>query len=62
AYAQLPPRPPAPIPLASQNPPPRPLAQSSVPPGWSIGAQPVVRGQAGRGVPEPAGADGDPDE
>ncbi len=62
AYAQLPPRPPAPIPLASQNPPPRPLAQSSVPPGWSIGAQPVVRGQAGRGAPEPAGADGDPDE
>ena len=62
AYAQLPPRPPAPIPSAFQNPPPRPLAQGGVPPGWSIGAQPVVRGQAGRGVPEPAGADGDPDE
>jgi hypothetical protein len=62
AYAALPPRPPAPIPLASQNPPPRPLAQGSLPPGWSIGAQPVVRAQAGRGVPEAPGTDGDPDE
>jgi hypothetical protein len=62
AYAALPPRPPASIPLAAQNPPPRPLAQSSVPPGWSIGAQPVARGSAGRGVPEPSAADGDPDE
>ena len=63
AYAAaLPPRPPAPIPLSSQNPQPRPLAQSSVPPGWSIGAQPVMRGQGGRNVPEPSSADGDPDE
>ena len=62
AYAALPPRPPAPIPLSSQNPPPRPLAQSSLPPGWSVGAQPVLRGQAGRGVAEPSGAEGDPDE
>ncbi len=62
AYAALPLRPPAPIPLSPQSPSPRPLAQSSLPPGWSIGAQPVARGQAGRNLAEPSDADGDPEE
>jgi hypothetical protein len=61
AYAALPPRPPAPVPNYGQAPPPRPLAQGSLPPGWSVGAQPVARAPAGRGA-QPSGADGDPDE
>lgn len=62
AYAALPLRPPAPIPLPSQNPPPRPLAQSSLPAGWNIGPQPLARGQASRSLPAPAGADADAEE
>ena len=62
AAAMLPPRPPASIPLPSQSPPPRPLAQSSLPPGWSVGAQPATRGQPGRAIPEPSSGEGDPDE
>ena len=61
AYAALPPRPPAPVPNYGQAPPPRPLAQGSLPPGWSVGAQPVARAPAGRGA-QPSGADDDPDE
>jgi hypothetical protein len=60
--SSLPPRPPAPLPAPSQLSTSRPMAQSTLPPGWSIGPQPVARTQPGRNAPQSPGADDDPTE
>jgi hypothetical protein len=61
AYASLPPRPPGLVPAPPL--PPRPINAAAAP-GWSVGAQPVIRQAPARGAaePEPTNPDADPDE